>query len=102
MALDRYDALAGGLALLGLAVFVYAVLVAFQPILGGVVALACFAVAAVVRTRDDRHAMVVALLALLVLLVTIATGTLYGLLLGLILAAVCYVGWRVVTGRTAG
>ncbi|GAA0649072.1 hypothetical protein [Salarchaeum japonicum] len=100
MALDRHDAAAGVLALLGLAVFAYTLLVTFTPIFGGIVALAALAVAALVRARDLEHAAVVALLAAVVVAATAATGTLYGLLLGLILAAVCYVGWRVVTGRT--
>ncbi|MGB9987081.1 hypothetical protein [Salarchaeum japonicum] len=102
MAIDRHDALAGVVALLGLAVLAYSVLVLFTPLLGGIVALACLTVAALVRARDTEHAAVVAALALLVLLVTLVTGTLYGLLLALILAVVCYVGWRVVTGRTEG
>ncbi|QDX40326.1 hypothetical protein [Salarchaeum sp. JOR-1] len=93
---DLYDGAAGLVALFVLA---WAVLLAFQPILGFLLASAFLSVYTVTRTGDREHAVVAAGCWSLVFAGLFASGFL-GVFLGGILAVVCYVGWRVVTGRT--
>lgn len=95
---DMYDALAGVVALI---VLVYEFFVAFMPLQGLLFVGAFLSVYAVARTGDRDHAAVVAGCWLLVFVGLLSLG-LQGVFLGLILAVVCYVGWRVLTGRVPG